>query len=254
MNLAWAVRRRALPTFIFSILLFGASSCSRGDRHTAPQLLSMPHAGGIVRVMYYPPPENRPSDLRLLLVHGPGHAPEVWEGLARYAAAAGIASLAMEVSAFRGTPTQDANASTGALEELLAVAQARPQGPRVADRLVLVAENAGAEPALRAVPVLRPAAVVLLSPRAIGKAGLSDALAAVSNVPVLAFSGEDDLGARPAMETLDAMQHDYLELRVYAGSAQGADMLAVYPAMIDQILHWIAGIAQTRLGPLGMPR
>jgi alpha-beta hydrolase superfamily lysophospholipase len=251
-NLTRAVREGALPAFVF-LLAAVFVSCSRGERESQARVVAIPHAGGVIQAQVWPARGGAGTVARLVLVHGAGHAAEVWRGLAERAAAAGFGVVGVELAALRsGAVLREADRAA-AQEQVIAAAGAALEGAGTPEDVFLVGEGAGAGLVLGAARVLRPAAVVLLSPLSDSGGDIAAALEAVQTTPLLAFSAEDDLGARPAMEALDAMRHDYLELRVYAGTARGVDLLAVYPAVMEQILHWLRGVSSGGGGPLRLP-
>jgi hypothetical protein len=187
--------------------------------------------------LLYSPPDAAGGPL-LLLLGGPGDAPEDWQVLIRRATAQSYHCLLLPPLSVADPDKAYAQAA-----EVLLAAMARPEAKGRDAALVAagVAGNCALEFVKRG--EWRPEALVFLSPAiSYGGRRATEALAAVPHLPIMLNAATGDAHAAASGRALKRAAEGYVELREYGGAAHGADLLAAIPESSEQVLLWLEPI------------
>lgn len=190
----------------------------------------------------------------LLLVHGYGAGREVWEHFARRAQQDGYCCVAVDLRGHGGSRRADGTApgyrSLGeaawrnAAADLRAALGALLDAGADPDNLGVAGEGMGASLALLYAaeePAMQ--AVVMVSP-ALDEHGLrpEPVIRRMRERPVLILAAEHDTPAHTAATVLKQAAAGFCELRIYPGSAYGADLFTVSENALLQVFGWLRAI------------
>ncbi len=187
----------------------------------------------------------------LILAHRKGASRRSWEPFAERAVREGYLCLALDLRG-HGQSTLCENAPTSyrdfdtldwlaALRDLAAAKEAIVAHGADARNLALAGEAVGSSLVMRyALADEDVEATVLISP-GLDYEGieLEGSMAHLRKRPVLLVAAEGDTYAASSAATLKARATNFCELRTYAGSAHGTDLLDSSPDALDQVLHWL---------------
>lgn len=242
---------RRLGAAVFCLALAGLhAACSpAGPPKPASVTLRTADGGEVTVVLRAPDPRaarGRPPGL--LLVHGPGRDHAVWAGFAAAAAARGYLCAAVDLRG-RGVPDRTAGnrapeGGRAALAGLTAAREALVSAGADPENLAVAGEEFGATLALLyalAEPSVQ--AVVGVSP--VLEMGGLDAERAVRDLkdcPALFVAAENDGLGAAAARALKAAAPVFSEVRLYRGTASGADLFAAHPQAMGEVFTWLEGI------------
>lgn len=226
------------------------AACSpTGPPKPAPLTLRTADGATVTGVLHTPDPRTaRGRPPGLLLVPGPGRDHGVWEGFAAAAAARGYLCAAVDP---RGHGVSDraagqrapegghaALANLAAAREALVAAGADPENLAVAGEefgATLALLYALAEPAVQAVVGVSPVLEM-------GGLDAERAVRDLKDCPALFVAAENDGLGAAAARALKAAAPVFSEVRLYRGTASGADLFAAHPQAMGEVFTWLEGI------------
>jgi dienelactone hydrolase len=211
----------------------------------------------------YPVAETKPP--AIVFVHMLGSDRHAWEALATRAQQAGFLGLALDLRGHGESARQTPNAPDyhtfsdatwrEALQDIAAAKRVLIEQGANPENIAVLGAGIGASLALHySVEDLDVAAVILLSP-SLEDHGFktNDDLLAYGRRPVLLVCGEDDSSASAACAALKQTAPGFCELRSYAGSARGTDLLVSSPNAIEQVVQWLVPILKSTKPAVASP-
>lgn len=265
-DLAQRKARSPVPSFFLpcwrivifiSVLLLGVACAKRGSPDLgAPVPLIIATSEGIdLAATFYPVAKSGAPGL--VLVHGLGDTRQTWRPLIERARQEGFAclafdlrghgesvrqkSVALDYREFNDAAWQSICSDIGAAKRALI-----DHGGGDANIAILGA-GLGANLALRySASDPEVAAIALLSPglKEHGFDAEQD-LTAFGHRPVLLMTAQDDSYSASACATLKQQAPGFCELRSYAGSARGANLLAASPNALEQVVGFLEPILKS---------
>ena len=238
-------------------------ACGSRNRTGVPDPLPLELAGldGLrIAATFYP--VKTPNPPGLLLLHGLGSDSGAWTVFAQRAQQMGYACLAFDLrghghsidlggqrlsyKSFKEDDWQRASRDIGVAWTAL-----REHGANPAD-CALVGVSLGANLALAyAVEHEDVPSVVLISPGLDYKGIKTEsAIVALGQRPVLLIAAKDDTYSASTCETLKKTATGLCELRMYAGSANGMDLIDAQNIVREDIFLWLRPIIGQNLPPL----
>jgi hypothetical protein len=181
-------------------------------------------------------PETRPAPA-VICVQAAGATPDRWLPAARRFQRAGCVVLRFPLD--EAVPDRE---TAGSYESAIAAAiQAVMARGGDAGNIAIIAEGESAPPAAAyALGDSRIQSLMLLSP-ALKSAGrdLEDLIFRLKRRPVLLMAGESDTWAVEAVTRLRRIAPGFCEVRLYPGSAAGADIPALSASAREQLVQWL---------------
>lgn len=234
---------RRLGTAVLCLALAGLhGACSpAGPPKPAPLALRTADGAAVTGVLHAPDPRiTRGRPPGLLLVPGPGRDHGVWEGFAAAAAARGYLCAAVDLPG-GVPPDRAALAGLAAARAALVAAGTDPENLAVAGEesgATLALWYALAEPAVQAVVGISPVLEM-------GGLDAERAVRDLKDCPALFVAAENDGPGAAAARALRAAAPVFSEVRLYRGTASGADLFAAHPQAMGEVFTWLEGIFGT---------
>lgn len=255
---AFHVSRAILLMF----LAFALFSCSNPGvtRAQPPRGVSLTTADGVsLAATIYPAGPGAPG---LVLVHALGSTRQAWNHFAQKAQQAGYNLIAFDMRGHGESIAQNGNPISyrtfrtqdwlGALDDIDAARTFLINSGADAKNTVIAGASIGANLALHyAVKHIDVPAVVMISPGLDYKGVTARAkLVEFGQRPVLLMTSTGDSYSAASCSTLEDLAPGHCELREYAGTAHGADLLDTSPTALEQIFVWLKPIIgpQTKNG------
>ena len=248
------------PLWALTLGLLFATSCTRTATPPRERALTIPSTNGVaLSATAFLPSTTRPPGI--VLLHSLGTDRAEWSAFARRAQEEGYLSLAIDLGGHG--ESQIVNGEQRPFRSFTA-----DEWPRLADdvnaahgelvrlgadpgRIAIMGADIGANlAALHAAsnPIVR--ATVLISPgRDYRGIVVGPELMRSDKRPMLLLVSEGDTYSASICSALHKAAPGYSELRSYAGTAHGADLLDAHPDAVEQILAWLDTIIGD--GPLG---
>ncbi len=231
------------------LLSLGLTACGgRPQYRDSAETLVTADGVTLVAHAYVPPVETSPG---LVLLHRAGGDRHVWDGFATRAQQSGYRVLALDLRGqgesrsagdsildFRQFSDDDWRRASLDIDAALQRLKALGAAP---DDLFLVGEGFGANLALHyATEHPEIQGVVLLSPGAeYHGIEVAPLIHPLRTRPLLLLWGQRDDYAAACATTIQQLAEGHLEIRVYPGGAQGADLFATAPEAMGQVLVWL---------------
>ena len=251
------IRTTGLKAVVIILLgMIGLSSACGSRNRTgvpAPIPLELAGADGLrIAATFYP--VKAPNSPGLVLVHGLGSESGAWAAFAQRAQQAGYACLAFDLrghgrsidlngqrlsyKSFKDEDWQRAARDIGVAWTALRDHGANPTN------CALIGVSLGANLALAyAVEHEEVPSVVLISPGLDYKGIKTEsAIVALGQRPVLLIAGKDDTYSASTCETLKKAAVGLSEIRMYAGSGHGMDLLDAQNVVREDIFLWLRPI------------
>ena len=234
--------------------LWGVSCKNRKETGQKTPVSLELSAGDGLRIAATLYPVAQPDAPGLILVHGLGGRNEGWKPFAQRAQRAGYACIAFDLrghgrSTNLGGQTLSYKSFTEgdwqrAARDISVVWDHLPEYGINPANSVLVGSDIGANLALvYAVDHSEVPAVVMVSPGLDYKGVKTEsAIVALGQRPVLLISGKEDTYSATACETLKKVAMGFSEIRLYAGSAHGIDLLDFQAMVPEDIFLWLRPI------------
>ena len=244
-----------VPWAILAVLLaFALFSCHKPGL-TPPQTrrdVSITTADGVsLAATLYPAGAGAPG---LVLVHALGSTRQAWDHFAQKAQQAGYSVIAFDMRGHGQSITQNGSEIAyrkfktkdwlGALNDIDAARTFLINSGADAKNTVIVGASIGANLALNyAVKHIDVPAIVMISPGLDYKGVTTRAkLVELGERPVLLMTSTGDSYSAASCSTLKGYAPGYCELREYAGTAHGTDLLDTSPTALEQIFVWLKPI------------
>ena len=240
----------SFPLFVMLALLFPLlTGCqARTKFQDAPDILKTRDGLTLAAHRYVPLDENPPG---LVLVHRAGGNRSVWEAFAVQAQQAGYLVITMDLRGHgesrKGVDGplsyrnfSDADWQKISLDIEAALERLRALGANSND-LFLVGEDFGANLALQYTVEHREVQGVVLLSAGASYHGIRAAplMEQMTTRPSLLVWGERDDYAASCGATLQQRAPGHVEVRIYPGTAHGADIFSTSPGAMGQILVWL---------------
>ena len=240
---------------ILALALLQIGACTRDTAPVVADVQFDTADGFRIHGTVYPIESDRPPGL--ILVHMLGSDRSRWQDFARRAQRAGFMCLAYDMRGHGQSSVQNGQsrpfarfadsdwaAATGDIEAAKKALVAQGADPA---NLAVVGASIGANLALVYAQRDRDIqAVVLLSPGLEYKSIRTEpVMKAYPGRPVLLMASEEDTYSAKSCAVLKEAARGYSELRGYAGSAHGTDLLVSEQGAAEQILMWLGEILQS---------
>lgn len=247
---------------LLALLIFACSGCGRAGVAVpgAHDMVLMTKDGVRLAATLYPA-KTTPTP-GLIFVHMLGGKRSDWDPLAQLAQRQGFMCITFDLRGHGGSANQNGHPITyrnfsnedwlGATQDIAAAKRALVANGAQRDDLGVIGAGIGASLALRygaSDPDI--AAAVLISP-SLNDHGFNTErdLIAFGKRPVLLVTAEDDSYSAGACATLKRHAPGFCELRSYAGSAHGTDLLATSPNATNLIVQWLIPILKSTKPPV----
>ena len=209
-------------------------------------------------------PATTPDAPALILLHRYGHHQESWTPYTARFNQAGYATLCLD---FRGHGNAKYKGETRpyktfqaedwkkALFDLRAARDFLISQGTPPDKIALIGEDIGANLALHyTLKDPQIAALIMISP-GLDYHGIQTLtpITQLKEQPLLLMTGEQDSYAAASALTLHEKAPNFAELRTYATSAHGTDLLAAKPDALQQIILWLNTTVPTIQARPGTP-
>ncbi|MCX5769607.1 MAG: alpha/beta fold hydrolase [Candidatus Hydrogenedentes bacterium] len=235
------------------MLAFGLFSChkSAGPAQTRRDVSITTADGVSMAATLYPAGPGAPG---LVLVHALGSTRLAWDHFALKAQQAGYSVLAFDIRGHGQSTSQNRSQITyrnfttedwlGALNDIDAARTFLINSGADPTNTAIVGASIGANLALNyAVKTPGVPAIVMISPGLDYKGVTTRAkLVELGERPVLLMTSTGDSYSAASCSTLKQVAPGHCELREYAGTAHGTDLLDAAPAAIEQIFVWLKPI------------
>ncbi len=208
---------------------------------TSPRRVKLNTADSVsLAAIYYPP--ARENAKVLILLHEAYKGKEMWHDFAQDAQNAGYGVLAFDLRGHGrsgGQKTFDETMDHD-VETALEWVRSRPELNQ--EQIGMAGASLGANLALRAGarhPEIK--SLVLLSPgMSLWELGIEDAIAGYGARPMMLVTSEEDTYPRETVQNLSEMIANNYEVKVFPGTAHGAQLIKDYPELTQLMLDWFA--------------